>query len=110
MDAFDYAVIVYLALHIPTTLLVDAQCVLPREWYPDSAAALLQWQVHAATLVSAGSATYAPRYGYDTPLRRFVAVGFLYRACLVHSGMLTQTKIPWWASTRGRRGSAALSG
>ena len=45
-DAFDWAVIVYLALHIPTTLLVDGQCVLPASWYPAALTDLLAWHVH----------------------------------------------------------------
>jgi hypothetical protein len=42
MDAFDVAVVLYLASHIPITLLVDAQAVLPKMLYPDVARDVVQ--------------------------------------------------------------------
>ena len=44
-DTFDYLVVVYFALHIPTTLLIDAQCVLPPAWFPPQLQQLVEWHV-----------------------------------------------------------------
>jgi hypothetical protein len=42
-DAFDWAVVIYLATHIPTTLLVDAQAIAPPDWHPAFAKDALAW-------------------------------------------------------------------
>ena len=44
-DAFDYIVFFYLMLHVPTTLLIDAQAILPAELglHPPAVRQLLQW-------------------------------------------------------------------
>ncbi|CAL5220762.1 g2826 [Coccomyxa viridis] len=42
---FDLLVVVFLLVHIPVTLFVDSQAVLPREWYPEPAVNLLDGYV-----------------------------------------------------------------
>ena len=46
MDTFDYVAILYFAHHIPTTLLIDAQCVLPAYIFPEAVRDLLAWHVN----------------------------------------------------------------
>jgi hypothetical protein len=43
--AFDYLAVAYFATHIPTTLLIDAQTVLPEAAFPKSALTALDWHV-----------------------------------------------------------------
>ena len=44
-DAFDYVAFCYLALHVPTTLLIDAQAVAPAGTHPQFAVDALAWHV-----------------------------------------------------------------
>ena len=42
-DAFDWAVFVYLVLHVPTTLLIDAQSIAPPDLHPKILKQALEW-------------------------------------------------------------------
>jgi hypothetical protein len=46
-DLFDWAAFVYFALHVPTTLLIDAQAIAPPGSHPQFAVDALAWHVSA---------------------------------------------------------------
>ncbi|KAF5828798.1 transmembrane protein 6/97 [Dunaliella salina] len=44
-SAFEHVFIIWFVLHIPITLLVDAQSLLPSSWFPPFAKQLVRWHV-----------------------------------------------------------------
>lgn len=44
-DLFDYLALGYLISHIPITLFVDGQALIPSSWYPGAVPKMLSWYV-----------------------------------------------------------------
>ncbi|KAK9905909.1 hypothetical protein WJX75_008815 [Coccomyxa subellipsoidea] len=44
---FDLLIFIFFLTHIPITIFIDSQSVLPRSWYADGAVNLLDWYLHS---------------------------------------------------------------
>mmetsp|Transcript_31792 Transcript_31792/g.70617 ORF Transcript_31792/g.70617 Transcript_31792/m.70617 type:complete len:166 (+) Transcript_31792:63-560(+) len=42
---FDLLIVIFMIVHIPTTILVDSQSVVPRHYYPKWAVDMLDWHI-----------------------------------------------------------------
>ncbi|KAG2483912.1 hypothetical protein HYH03_017233 [Edaphochlamys debaryana] len=102
----DALFLAYFIIHIPTTLLVDSQSVLPADWFPSWAREMLQWHIktNGDHLVSSNPVWFVSMVWCETVLQMpffFVAAwAFIKKAnwiripCIIYGSHVATTMVP----------------
>ncbi|GFR39583.1 hypothetical protein Agub_g43, partial [Astrephomene gubernaculifera] len=105
-SVLDTIFLIYFALHIPTTILVDSQSVIPAEYFPPWAKELLQWHIdtNGDHLVSKNPVWFkslvACELALQLPLFFVITYGFLRRRnwirmpCILYGTHVATTMAP----------------
>ncbi|PNH02925.1 Transmembrane protein 97 [Tetrabaena socialis] len=106
LGVLDAVFLAYFIIHIPTTIIVDSQSIVPAQYFPVWAKELLQWHIKTNEdhLVSTNPVWFVSLVTCETllqlPFFFVVAYGFIRRAnwirvpCIIYGTHVATTMVP----------------